>query len=66
VRAIHGLDRAQAELGSLVVEARLPRAGQSPGEGYEGEGWVVLRHPDTGTVARGLRRLVELVRVELG
>jgi biotin carboxylase len=66
VRAIHGLDRAQSELGSLVVEVRLPRAGQEPGRGYEGDGWVVLRHPDTATVAAALRRVVTLVRVELG
>jgi len=65
VRAIHGLDRAQVELGPLVVEVRLPRAGQAPGGGYEGDGWVVLRHPDTATVAAALRRLVSIVRVEL-
>jgi hypothetical protein len=66
VRAIHGLDRAQAEMGELAVEVRLPAIGQPAATGYEGEGWVVLRHPDTGVVARALERLVEIVRVELG
>jgi len=66
VRAIHGLDQAQRELGSLVVEVRLPRAGQMPASSYEGEGYVVLRHPDTTVVAQALARLVHLVRVELG
>lgn len=66
VRAIHGLDRAQAELGGLVVEVRLPQPGQPPAEGYEGEGWAVLRHPETRVVAAALERLVSLVRVELG
>ncbi len=66
VRAIHGLDRAQAELGSLVVEVRLPRRGQLPAGSYEGEGFVVLRHPETSVVRAGLGRLVELLRVELG
>jgi len=66
VRSIRGLDRAQQELGPLVVEARLPRAGQPAASGYEGEGYVVLRHPRTDLVAEGLARLVELVRVELG
>lgn len=66
VRAIHGLDRAQAELGELVVEVRLPHAGQSQAAGYEGEGYVVLRHPDSQVVAGALERLVRLVRVELG
>ncbi len=66
VVAVHGLDRAQAELGALVVEARIPSRGQGPSGSYEGEGYVVLRHRDTAVVERGLRRLVELVRVELG
>ena len=66
VCAVHGLDRAQEELGELVVEVRLPRAGQRPAVGYEGEGYVVLRHPDSNVVARALARLVRLVRVELG
>jgi biotin carboxylase len=66
VRRIEGLDRAQAELGELVVEARLPRVDQSPSSSYEGEGFVVLRHPSTAVVERGLERVVRLVRVELG
>lgn len=66
VKAIHGLDRVQAELGPLVVEARLPRAGQAPSGGYEGEGYVILRHPQTQVVEEGLKRVVSLIRVELG
>ena len=63
---IHGLERAQRELAGLAVEVRLPRAGQPQASGYEGEGWVVLRHPSTEVVAEGLSRLVRTVRVELG
>jgi hypothetical protein len=66
VRAIHGLDRAQETLGDLVAEVRLPRAGQPPSGDYEGDGFVVLRHPETAVVDEGLKRLVQLVRVELG
>ena len=65
VARIAGLAEAQAELGPLVVEVRLPQPGQLPGSSYEGEGFVVLRHPETAVVARALRRLVQLVRVEL-
>lgn len=66
VRAIHGLDRAQKELAHLVVEVKLPRAGQPGAGGYEGEGYVVLRDPRTDVVAAALERLVALVQVELG
>jgi hypothetical protein len=66
VRAIHGLEQAQAELGPLVAEVRLPRAGQPSSSSYEGEGFVVLRHRETAVVQEALKRLVRLVRVELG
>jgi hypothetical protein len=66
VKAIHGLTEAQKEVGDLVVEAKLPQAGQSPSGTYEGEGYVILRHPETEVVERGLKRLVERIYVELG
>ncbi len=66
VRAIRGLAQAQREIGSLVVESNLPRLGQSPSGSYEGEGFVILRHRDTGTVEKALRRLITLIRVDLG
>lgn len=66
VTRIHGLERAQRELGALVVEVSLPREGQLPASSYEGDGYVVLRHPRTDVVAEALRKLVTIVRVELG
>ncbi|MFN7965113.1 MAG: hypothetical protein U0V87_05430 [Acidobacteriota bacterium] len=66
VKAVHGLEHAQKELGGLVVEAKLPHPGQAPGSGYEGEGYVIVRHPDTEVVSDALRRLITLIRVELG
>lgn len=65
VKAVHGLDRAQSELGELVVEAKLPKPGQPASGSYEGEGYVILRHPDTDVVARALQRVVQLLRIEL-
>ncbi len=65
VRGVHGLDVLQQELGALVVEARLPSEGQRRSEGYEGEGYVILRHADTEVVAAALRRVVEVARVEM-
>ncbi|RMH19730.1 MAG: ATP-grasp domain-containing protein [Acidobacteria bacterium] len=66
VKAIHGLRRAQEEIGHLVVESNLPRLGQPASGSYEGEGYVILRHRDTEVVKRALYRLISLVRVELG
>jgi hypothetical protein len=66
VRAIHGLDQADREVGHLVTDVKLPQIGQEASASYEGEGHIILRHPETGVVERALRRLVSLVRVELG
>ncbi|GAA5134392.1 ATP-grasp domain-containing protein [Pseudonocardia adelaidensis] len=65
VRAVHGVDELQRQIGHLVVEARLPEPGQPASSGYEGEGYVTVRHPDTEVVRDALRRIVDGVRVEL-
>jgi D-alanine-D-alanine ligase-like ATP-grasp enzyme len=66
VRAVHGVEQAQRELGELVVQARIPRAGQPKSESYEGEGYVIVRHQETEVVKRTLNRVLELIRVEMG
>jgi len=40
--------------------------GHPPAQTYEGDGYIILRHPETAVVERAIRRVVELVRVELG
>jgi len=66
VREVKGLERARRELGDLVVEAVLPQVGQPRASSYEGEGFVILRHPETEVVQEGLEKLVSTLRVELG
>jgi hypothetical protein len=66
VKAIRGLEEAQKELGPLVVEARLPQLGAAQKDGYEGEGFVIVRHEDSAVVEKALKRMIELVRVDLG
>ena len=65
VRAVHGLAEVQRDLGHLVVEARLPEPGQPAASDYLGEGYVIVRDPDTEVVRQALARLVTGVRVEL-
>lgn len=64
IRAVHGLDKAQARLGSLVVEANLPRPGQAASDSYEGDGFVIIRHPETRVVKQALLEIVRTVQVE--
>ena len=65
VRAIHGLDEAQKRFGHLVMEVRLPQHGQVPSDSYEGDGFVIVRDPDTDVVEHALREIIKLIRVEL-
>src|SRR5215207_2896595 len=63
---LHVLEQAGRELGELVTDVKLPEVGQTPTGGYEGEGYVLLRHPETEVVKEGLLRLISTIRVELG
>ena len=66
VRAVHGLAQVHAEFGSLVCDVKVPPIGLPPVASYEGDGYIILRHPETAVVERAIRRVVELVHVELG
>jgi len=66
VKAIHRLEEAAAEVGSLVVRAKLPTVGQAPTGSYEGEGFIIVRHRETAVVEQALQKIINLVRVELG
>lgn len=66
VRSIAGLKEIYEELGPLCVEARLPRIGQGQSTSYEGEGYIIVRHPETDVVREALANIVTRVRVQLG
>jgi hypothetical protein len=65
VRAVHGVDELQRQIGHLVVEARLPEIGQPASSGYEGEGVIIVRDRDTSVVRDALHRIISTIRVEL-
>ena len=61
-----GIEEVQREFGELVVEAQLPQKGQSAADTYEGDGYVIIRHPETEVVQTALAKIVSTLRVELG
>jgi hypothetical protein len=63
VARVEGLEALQRSIGGLVVESRLPREGQPKADGYEGEGWIIVRHPSDEVVQRALATIIETVRV---
>ena len=66
VKAVTGLEAMQQQVGELIVEARLPTIGKAPNSSYEGDGFVIVRHPDSRVVTQAVQTIVSTVRVELG
>jgi biotin carboxylase len=65
VRAVHGLDAADRTIGHLVTDVKIPYIGQPAATTYEGEGYVILRHPETEVVHQALQQAITTIRVEL-
>ncbi|MCW1969821.1 MAG: ATP-grasp domain-containing protein [Anaerolineae bacterium] len=65
VKAVHGLDGVLRDLGSMATDIRAPQPGQPASISYEGEGYIVVRHPETAQVESALLHIVSNVRVEL-
>ena len=66
IQKVHGLEQIAREMGSLVVDVKLPVPGAAPSSSYEGDGFIILRHPETIVVMQALQRLISTVKVELG
>lgn len=65
VAAVHGLEAIHQEIGHLITDAKIPQIGQDASPSYEGEGYLILRHPDTEVVRQALQRVVSTVKIEL-
>ena len=65
VRAVHGVDEVNQQVGHMVVESRLPRRGEPASSDYTGEGYVTLRDPQTEVVREALHRVIDGIRIEL-
>ncbi len=46
------------------MKTRLPKIGQPKSDHYEGEGYVIVRHPDTEVVKAAVKTIVETIRIE--
>ena len=63
VRRVEGAEALRARLGPALVNMRLPTPGQPRSRHYEGDGWVIVRHPETkGTIA-AMRTVLETMRL---
>jgi biotin carboxylase len=63
VAAVTGVAEAQRKVAGMVAEVKLPQIGAPKAAGYEGDGYVVLSDPSTEKVKKGLKTLIETIRV---
>ena len=63
---IRGLDEVLQEYGPLLVETELPHIGQVKVDKFDGQGYLMLRHPDTRVVEDAIADIVSRVRVDIG
>ncbi|MBS1152294.1 MAG: putative carboxylase, partial [Myxococcaceae bacterium] len=64
VRRVNGVKEANAKVGKLVVKSKLPKPGQPKSDHYEGDGYVIVRHPDTEVVKAALKTIIETIHIE--
>jgi hypothetical protein len=64
VERVRGVEAVRREIGGLIAEARWPRVGAAKSATYTGDGYVTVRHPETGVVEEALRLVARAVRVE--
>ncbi len=64
VQRVTGVAEANKKVGALAVKTRLPKLGQPKTDHYEGEGYVIVRHPDTEVVKQAVKTIVETIRIE--
>lgn len=63
VREVAGAELLSQRLGDVLYDCKLPRPGQPRSQHYEGDGWVIVRHPETRGVVDGLRTVMDTLRV---
>jgi biotin carboxylase len=66
VAAIHGVDEMLRDVGHLITDIKLPQIGQAPKRHYSGDGFIILRHPETEVARQAIMRVVSLVRIWAG
>jgi len=66
VRRVTGVDRVQELVGRLIIEASLPKPGAPHSDSYEGDGYIIVRHPETEVVTAAMKTIIETIGVEYG
>ncbi len=63
VASVTGVHEVHEAVGKYIVEANLPAPGAHKNDGYEGDGYIIVRDPSTEVVKQVLQKIIETVRV---
>jgi hypothetical protein len=66
VRAVHGWEQVARAFEGMITDVKLPDIGSDRSPSYEGEGYIIVRHPQTAVVEQALQQMVSVMRIELG
>jgi ATP-grasp domain len=66
VLGVTGVDRVQELVGKLIVEANLPARGASHSDSYDGDGYIIVRDPDTEVVTAALKTIIATIQISYG
>ena len=65
VSQVDGLVDMRSKYREIITDIRVPKPGMEKSPSYEGEGFVIVRHPDQAVVDAALKDIVANVRVVL-
>ena len=63
VSQVTGLHECHEAVGKSIVEADIPVVGSPKKDGYEGDGYIVVRHPSTEAVKEMVKTILETVKI---
>jgi hypothetical protein len=63
VKEVQGLESAESQLRTTLVDSRLPRVGAAKSATYTGDGYITVRHRETSTVEEALDFINRTIRV---
>jgi formate-dependent phosphoribosylglycinamide formyltransferase (GAR transformylase) len=64
VASVNGVHEVHEAVGKHIVEAKLPTIGAMKSDGYEGDGYIIVRDPSTEVVKAALKKIIETIKVE--
>jgi hypothetical protein len=65
VSGVEGIQEIRSKYRDLITDIRVPKVGSEKALNYEGEGFVIIRHPDQKVVDAALKDIVAQVKVVL-